>query len=61
LLRFVALVILPEHLIGGCIYDDRFDRGRADVESNEKLGDVVVRLLRGRSLLHLRPKRNNLN
>ena len=61
LLGFVALVVLPKDLVGGRIYDNCLDRSRPDVESNEKLGDVVVRLLRVRDLLHLRPKRNNLN
>ncbi len=61
LFRFVALVVLPKDLVDGRIDDNCLDRSRPDVESNEKLSDVVVRLLRVRDLLHLRPKRQNLN
>jgi hypothetical protein len=61
LFRFVALVVLPKNLIGGCIHDHGLDSSRSDVESNEKLGDVVVRFVRVRNLLHLWPERMNLN
>ena len=46
LLGFVALVVLPEDLVGGGIDHDRFHRGRADVQSDQELGLVIVRLLR---------------
>src|SRR5580698_9671389 len=35
--RFVALIILPDGLIGGGIHHDRLDRGGPDVQTNEKL------------------------
>ena len=56
LLGFMALIILPEHLVCSSIDHYRFHRGRAHVKSDQELGVVIVwllrrfRLLNGRSL-----------
>ena len=48
LLGFVALVVLPEHLVAGGIDHDRLHRGRAHVQADQELGLVIVRLVRMR-------------
>ena len=46
LLGFVALVILPQNLIGRRVNDGSFHCGRADVEPDQKVSVMVVRSLR---------------
>jgi hypothetical protein len=36
LTRLVALIVLPDRLVGRGIHDDRFHRGRAHIQANEK-------------------------
>ena len=50
LLGFVALVVLPQNLVGRGIDHDRLHRGRADIEPNQKLAS------RGRAASVRRPQ-----
>ena len=38
LLGFVALIVLPQHLVGGGIDHDRLHRGGANVEADQEFG-----------------------
>ena len=62
LLGFVALVVLPEHLIAGRIDHHGFHSGRAYVEADHERGVVVVRLFGMISMLgRLGIKRSDLD
>ncbi len=60
LLRFVALVVLPQNCIAACIDHNRLYSCRTNVEPNQKFCIVVVRLMK-RCLDGLRFKRSDLN
>ena len=45
LLGLVALVVLPEDLVSRCVDHDRLHRRRADIEADQVLRLMVVRLL----------------